>query len=460
MHIQIFDREPTRGLKWRGGALTYFDGKRWTNPDAGGVEIPIEDGYVILGAARPGQRGINYHVELEPLDTDALFLAGTPLRVDLRQPYLIRTSAGAFRMEHALPQVLRYDAYSVLEEPPEAAALYPAPELSASERDRDLQLPALDPRIPQLARSLSANATTPPERAGAIEAALRARYTYTTQLPDREVADPLANFLFTRKKGHCEYFASAMAVLLRTLGIPSRMATGFESGVYNSITDLWLIRASDAHTWVEAWIPGYGWRTFDPTPSDPNPTRFSLSTQLSLYLDAAETFWQDWVVSYDLGRQGSLVDSIERNARHARVSWFDSFSGISGWSRRASVWFRSSGLRVAIALGLGLWIWFLAPPLIRLVRLRQRVRQVRRGQASMGDATLLYERMLRVLKRHGYQKPPWFTPTEFAASLPAERFGNHRDRVYRSLQCASVRRPDRSRRAPFTPSRRTARPAG
>ena len=423
MHIQIFDRGPARSLKWRGGALTHFDGKRWTTPAGGNIEIPLQDGYVILGAARPGQRGINYHVDLEPIDTEALFLTGTPLRVDVRETYLIRTPTGAFRVIHPFLQPLHYDAYSVLEDPPDTAALYPAPELPAEERDSDLQLPALDPRIPQLARSMAAAASTPLERARAIESALRTRYTYTLQLPDRETADPLANFLFSRKKGHCEYFASAMTVLLRTLDIPSRMATGFQTGVYNSLTDLWMIRASDAHTWVEAWFPGYGWRTFDPTPPDPNPARFSLATQLSLYLDAAETFWQDWVVTYDLSRQGTLVDRIEQNARHAGVSWFDSFSSVSSWSQQTVVWFRAYGVRAAVVVGLGLWMWFLMPPLVRLVRLRQRVRQVRRGQASMGDATLLYERMLRVLKRHGYQKPPWFTPAEFAASLPAGKLG-------------------------------------
>ncbi len=423
MHIQIFDREPVASLKWRGGALTAFDGKRWTNPERGGTIIPIEDGHVTLGTVRPGQRGMNYHVEVEPLDTDALFLAGTPLSVDLHRAFLIRTATDSFRMERAAVQGVRYDAYSAVGETPDDAPAS-AEKLSPADRDRDLRLPPLDPRIPALARSMAAGAASALERARAIERALRRQYKYTLQLPDREVDDPLAYFLFTRKQGHCEYFASAMAVMLRTLGIPSRMATGFAGGVYNSITDLWLIRASDAHTWVEAWIPGYGWRTFDPTPPDPNPARFSLATAIALYLDAAETFWQDWVVSYDLGRQDALVDRMEQGARHAGLSWFDSFAGLSsGWGGRVVAWVRAYGVRVALAAGLGLWIWFLAPPVVRLLGMHRRVRKARRGQASMGDATLLYQRMLDVLKRHGYQKPPWFTPAEFAGSLPEGELG-------------------------------------
>src|SRR5262249_44327080 len=151
--------------------------------------------------------------------------------------------------------------------------------------------------------------------ARAIERGLRTTYGYTLQLPDRDIPDPLAYFLFTRKKGHCEYFASAMAVMLRSLGIPARLATGFQSGIYNSVSDLWLVRASDAHSWVEAWIPGRGWTTFAPTPPDPSARGgLSIFTSMALYLDAAETFWQQWVVTYDIARQGALAGRVELGA--------------------------------------------------------------------------------------------------------------------------------------------------
>jgi len=77
------------------------------------------------------------------------------------------------------------------------------------------------------------------------------------------VLSALANFLFTRRKGHCEYFASSMAVMLRTQGIPARVVNGFAGSTYNPVSDLYMIRASDAHSWVEAFIDGPGWMTFD-----------------------------------------------------------------------------------------------------------------------------------------------------------------------------------------------------
>ena len=95
----------------------------------------------------------------------------------------------------------------------------------------------------------------------------------------------------------------------------------------------------------------------------------------------------------------------------------------SGWQRYVGVWAGHFGWQVlAWAAGLTA-LGFAAGPLVRLMRVRRRVERVRRGQASMADATLLYQRMLHILKRRGYQKPPWFTPGEFARSLPRTPLG-------------------------------------
>jgi protein-glutamine gamma-glutamyltransferase len=428
MHVRVYSVQPVGGLKWRGGALLDFDGKRWTNPARRLEPIEIRDDHVDLVPldSRPLGTRVNYHIDLEPLESDALFFAGTPETVDLHARVLYRSEGGAYSLSHAPPQGLHYDAYSLLEDRPETAIpLLPTPVLSLAPRGRALQLPAIDRRIPELARKFSAAASTDLERARAIEKSLRTTYGYTLELPDREIPDPLANFLFARRKGHCEYFASAMAVMLRSIGIPARLATGFQSGIYNPVSDLWLIRASDAHSWVEAWIPGRGWTTFDPTPPDPG-TRGGLAflTRMTLYLDAAETFWQEWVVTYGIERQGTLAGRVEQGAHRLGIRWFDWLRELG--SVRARL-FTGDARRFAAGLigivGGTVLLWFVILPLLRRFSLRQRVERVRRGQASMADATLLYAQMLQVLKRRGYQKPPWFTPSEFAASLPSSGLG-------------------------------------
>jgi len=422
MHVAIFSREVPRGLKWRGAALTEFDGRRWSNPNPSEQPVPMESGQAILQTAPPmAGRGLNYHIDLNSIDTDALFFAGIPEKLNIRQRYEIyRNDTGSYRLNRVPPQGFSYDAYSLLEEPPEfAPAADPYRVLTSTDRGRYLQLPGhLDPRIGQLASSMARGATSDLERARALERHLRADYGYTLELPDREVADPLAYFLFTRKKGYCEYFASAMTVMLRTLDIPSRLATGFQNGVYNPLSDLWLVRASDAHTWVEAWIPGHGWTTFDPTPPDPDPGGLAFVTKLGLYLDAAQTFWQEWVVSYDLGHQGTLSYRFEMGARRLGLRWFDSMSGIqTDWRATSLAWLRRYGAAALIIFAAAAFLWMFGPRLVRLALVERRVRRVRRGHAGSGDATLLYERLLHLLKRRGYQKPAWFTPAEFAASL-------------------------------------------
>src|ERR1035441_7785651 len=422
MHVSMYVNQSAAPLKWRGGAMTEFDGKAWFDPEGSPKLVPVENGQAVLRppAARPGARRLSYGVELEELDSPALFFAGAPERVaGLPDASVKETQTGCFRLLHTPPPGFRYEAYSLVEEPPETAvAPNPAPILNLASRAQDLQLPLLDPRIPLLARSMAEGAATDLDRARAIERHLRSDYGYTLHLPDHTVADPLAYFLFTRKKGHCEYFASAMAVMLRSLGIPARMATGFQSGVYNPLSDLWLVRATDAHSWVEAWIPGYGWTTFDPTPADPSQHGPTLLSKMGLYFDAAETFWQKWVVGYDPSRQGTLADRV------LSIRWLDGLSvTVSDWDVRGKAWLKRWGPSTGLAAVAGLLFWLVAPRLASLLRLRRRVQRLRRGEAQGADATLLYERMLRVLKRQGFQKPVWFTPVEFALSLGATPLG-------------------------------------
>jgi transglutaminase-like putative cysteine protease len=431
MHIAIYGNQPMGSAKWRGGVLTDFDGRSWSSPsnpsdpDSRVSDHPVINGRVELGY-RPGPQR-SYRVELTELESRTLFFAGTPEHIEgLPAGRIQETETGCFRLRQVPSSGFRYDAISVLEDLPDTApALNPRPILDLRRREKCTQLPpTTDPRIAALAKAMAGDAKTDLEKSRAVERRLRHDYGYTLELPPREPADPLADFLFARRKGHCEYFASAMAVMLRTLGIPARLATGFQSGVYNSITDLWLVRASDAHSWVEAWIPGHGWTTFDPTPPDLSPHNVTLLSKAGLYLDAAETFWQQWVVDYDPGHQGTLADRIEQTARRLGIGWFDSLSGVeSEWLRDAKAWTRRFGMPVVggLLLACGVWIW--VPRLFRSLRVRRRVERVRRGEAAVGDATLLYERMLQVLKRQGYQKPAWFTPLEFARSLPAAHPG-------------------------------------
>lgn len=296
----------------------------------------------------------------------------------------------------------------------------PEPEgLSADARIFYTLLPPFDPRILDLARTVTSGRATDEQRAWAIEDHLRRNYGYTLEMLSHEVPDPLADFLFERRKGHCEYFASAMAVMLRSIHIPARVATGFQSGVYNPVSGWHIVRAGDAHSWVEAFIEGRGWITFDPTPPAAFEPRQSLLARIMFYGDAAETFWREWVLNYDVNRQLTLASRMEQRSRNLRFTWFENFGvTFAHWRNDAAGFARRRGILLVSIIAAALLLWKFGPGGLRWWKTRRRVVRVRRGEGQVSDATILYGRMLDVMYKRGFEKPVWQTPSEFARHAP------------------------------------------
>lgn len=427
MHIASPRPERLEGVKWRGDALTYFDGRVWTNPTPHWANIgeTVKNTERLPYQQRPVGRYVNYDVRLDIDGAKALFMAGSPQVVTMNYEDLESDETGGFRLPQRIPEGFNYSVYSLLEDPPESErAVFEAAVLSPESRERDLELPPLDPRIPELARIVTAGDAGDLARARDIERHLRSSYAYSLDMPVREPQDPLADFLFHRKRGYCEYFASAMTVMLRTLGIPARIATGFQTGVYNSLTGLWVVRAADAHAWVEAWLPGRGWTTFDPTPAAAASVDMGWMAKLNLYMDAAGAFWQEWVMGYDPHRQGTLAGRLQSSAGYLGLGWvFGTWQWMEHGFAAAAPWVNRQGIWLVVLLAVILLAKLLGPALFGWVRISLREVRARHGGVSAQDATLLYRRMLRAARKRGYQKPPWFTPVEFARSLPNDAFG-------------------------------------
>ncbi len=418
MHVRSYQGEGFLPVKWRGAALAEFDGKRWFNPPGLEQPIQVENGEVVVRSATEGaSRGPNliYQVHLEPLIADTLFFAGTveTIKIDVR--YLRYSRGGGF---HVSPRYgnrgLNYSAYGFL--PNEWAPGRYSAQLPQGIQREYLTLPPTDPRILELAQQMTAGAQTPAQKARAIEGHLRQDYGYTLELLSKPVDDPLAYFLFVRKKGHCEYFASSMAVMLRTLGIPSRVVTGFQSGVYNSLTGWQVIRASDAHSWVEAWIEGRGWTTFDPTPFDTSGGESGLMSRLALLSDAASQVLNDWVMNYDQGHQAELLSRMQDARRSIHFTDFDDLAvAFTNKVHPGIRYLPAVGSVIAIIV---LWILY-GPAALKQWKQRAHARKVERGASEPSDATILYQQMLELLAKRGIQKPPWFTPLEFARVVRA-----------------------------------------
>jgi len=256
-------------------------------------------------------------------------------------------------------------------------------------------------------------------RAHELDRRLRSSYKYSIDLLEREVPDPLAYFLFDRGKGHCEYFASALAVMLRVDGIPSRVITGFQTGQLNPISGLYVVRASDAHSWVEAFIEGKGWITLDPTPAATESNDIAtLMNKASQYFDALETFWQDWVLSYDMEQQVGLALQADQARRGIHLDWLREWAEtLKAWIRWATNldarYFAVMGFLAFVAITGNYWV----PRLAWWWHTRTQARRFGAGKSKGRDATIVYVRMLDYLRQRGYEKPAWVTPEEFADML-------------------------------------------
>ena len=428
-----------RPLRWRGVALDHFDGRHWSQSDAQ-ASYPEPDGNLFkLGTTEDITRLTTQTFFVEPIDTPVIFAAPRALALQGAFPYVRRDSEdGLLSRPHPFDRVT-YTVHSDTYEPPpeqlraERVGLPPnnTPNLHRPVEEY-LQLPAnLDTRIGSLAVMVAsrARARNPYDAARAIEAHLNSNayggdYRYSLEMRAKG-PDPLADFLFNVRAGHCEYFASAMVVMLRTLRIPARVVNGFQSGEYNAAADAYIVRQADAHSWVEVYFPGAdSWVTFDPTPSSGRAAGTSgagLMGALRRYADAAELFWIQHVVAYDRQGQRLLARTIFSQINSYGHAAWDSADGAG---QIFAAWLGGGG--VSGALGSVTTPYALAPASLLLagfglLLLRRRglaVRGRRRDTEEAARAVVeFYERMMAALSARGQVRRADQTPLEFAEAV-------------------------------------------
>ena len=297
-----------------------------------------------------------------------------------------------------------------------------------------LQLPpSLDTRVGSLAVMVAsqARARNAYDAARAVEAHLNGNayggeYRYSLEMRAKG-PDPLSDFLFNVRAGHCEYFATAMAVMLRTLGVPARVVNGFQPGEYNAAADAYIVRQADAHSWVEVYFAeADAWVTFDPTPADGRPAGTSgsgLTGQLRRYADALELFWIQHVVAYDRQGQRVLARTISSRINSFSRGASDSADGLGALF---AAWFGGSGGGLSVALGYVASPFALAPATlllagVGLLWLRRRGlagrRSKRGGEEAARAVVEFYERMTAALAGRGIKRRADQTPLEFAETV-------------------------------------------
>ncbi|MCC6646436.1 MAG: DUF3488 domain-containing protein [Polyangiaceae bacterium] len=308
-------------LHLRGTALDFYDGRAWarTNVHRAAVGqlqqiIPIE--------RRPEPDDQRVTIDLEAFDPPVLFTPPGAVAVEIvprtESPFLLGVSR--LRIERGAEGELRY------RDSEERGVRYHAwvsrrARTSAAREDmsRYLQLPqGLSPRISALAAEWVGASPQPLEKARIIERRLRAEYRYDRASPSAGTPHPLDHFLFESRRGHCEFYSTAMAIMLRTAGVPTRNVTGFAGGSWNRFSRAYTVRQGDAHSWVEVWIDGVGWQLFDPTPpaeAAPQSELRGLTAFLRDMLEATSQRWDRNVVGYDIHQQMSLLERLRGSFR-------------------------------------------------------------------------------------------------------------------------------------------------
>ena len=264
---------------------------------------------------------------------------------------------------------------------------------------------SMSPRVAELARTITEGKIGPMAKALAIVEWLQKTHRYTTDLRrNPSVADPLEDFLFHQDAGHCEYFASATAVLLRLAGVPSRYVNGFLGGEWNDLGKYLTIRDNRAHSWAEAYLGPAGWVRIDATPMANTGSHMGRLKQL---VDSVEFFWSRWVIDYDVSRQIDIAKRIGRGVGVAKGHVdFAHLKRVLRWA------------------ALGLLLGAVAVVVVRRLRARRWGTQPR-GQRAAGRRRSgpriykLYETVLARLARRGWTRGSAETPREFAHRLTA-----------------------------------------
>ena len=356
MRVQFDDQtqlDDASELRFKGAAYDRYQRRNWfraqRRPE---VLVPRTDSSRRVFELADATPSSSAEVFLQPGSSSSLLLPVEALSVELDiETALGRDSGGAVSLPFQPRDPIKYQV-TLATEPVIVARLADDPESALSALDRS----GLTPRMAELARQVmggqseagenlasedtdvgadnqttaqgeaSSPGTEEPdsgllagERIDLLEQHLLTQYAYTLDFLGRSGENPLEDFLFVYKSGHCEFFASAMVLMLRSQGIPARLVTGFLGAELNPIEGYYVVRQQNAHAWVEAYTPERGWQVYDPTPPDGRPTvaTQSLSLLMTQIYDYMTFRWDRYVLTYGADDQGSFFRKMRPKPHRA-----------------------------------------------------------------------------------------------------------------------------------------------
>ncbi len=378
-----------------------------------------------------GYERVEQDIYLEPLNMDRRVIFGEPRMIEVAISNVmldrLKRDRVRFYQDHGTDVMTKGRKDTALRYQVSSARIKPAvQELRGAGDDVPekigslyLQLPeTLAPEIRRLAENITGKQENNHDKVRAVMRYLRSNYSYTTA-GGHDPDNPLRDFLFDRKEGHCEYFSSAMTILLRAAGVPARPANGFFGGAYNRYGNYYAIRQADAHSWVEVWYPNFGWITYDPTPPGMVivPPEDGLWATVTAFFDSLKLKWYRWIVEYDLEKQLEVFKGLGRMLKIVPTP-----DGASkdpkAWKRGVKKWANDPET----------WLVFASPVLLillwrsrRLIPWLLRRRKIKSDHPAgpIGD---LYVGLIEMLSKRGLERHSTETPREYARRMELQGF--------------------------------------
>jgi transglutaminase-like putative cysteine protease len=415
---------PTNGpLYLRGMAYDRYNGTSWTNSLVNRrnlTEKPQGLFTVRADASRspaPVSPEIEQHILLEALDISVLF--GVPQALTITGDFVTVQSdlMGVMYVPFSPSGRIQYSVRSraPLVHPADASTtIFHYPEFI---RRQYLQLPSLSPAIARLSQDIIRAGRTPHESVLLIKQYLLENYRYSLDMESGRSPHPLEDFLFARKTGYCEHYASAMVVMLRSSGIPARLVTGFLASEWNGFGRYYTVRQRDAHAWVEVYFPNSGWITFDPTPAQAADSTVRWWQSLDSAMDSMRLRWDQFIIQYNAADQLAVIQGVREGGEALRSRFADG-SAIRVKSLMTSI---REGLSKVAHAGPGqpiVMVLLIGGGLLLLAVVVKTCGATRSGRGPHSTEQMVaaqwYARMLRLTAARGLHKAPADTPLEFA----------------------------------------------
>ena len=416
MRIETFQGKkkiiPGNDIYWRGIALDHYDGRRWSNTflDKQRIKKIGRHNFRIDDATKSSEI-LKQVIYLEPIGLNVIFTAGRPLTLNapfqwVRMDY----NNSLYRSEYPYGR-LRLIIDSDVSKKGRYLLSPEEKNMPVSYRERYLQLPPLSNKFYNFTLNVIKDVEEKRRMAETMESYLKTRFGYTLIQSQSKDISPIDNFLFERKEGHCEYFATAMVLMLRASGIPARLVNGFLRGEWNQVGEYLLVRQSHAHSWVEALLDNEGWVVFDPTPAAAIPI-FSntIFFKMDRYIDALRMKWYRYIINYSWRDQ----QAIAMNVRHQTIRMRDKFN--ANFSEMLEFFKtkikNSRPDKIALYLVLLVFILIFGKKMFSFPALRWRKNSYYEKKVSE-----VYLKMLALLKKKGFEKKDTVTAKEFAFQI-------------------------------------------